>query len=86
MEDASGEDRRGAQAFTELLRDRIAADPEFTMALRDNMEAAIERAGMTEELARHRQAVTEEADCSLTCLGITCSGITCLSWTCFLTD
>ncbi len=75
---------RSKREIFENLRARIESDPEFARGLQDNLDAALERAGLTEDvraLRGGRVAADDEFACTTTCgLG----SLTC-AWTCFFT-
>ncbi|MFF3866510.1 hypothetical protein [Micromonospora sp. NPDC001898] len=76
-----GKNADQARAAFEKLRNKIEVDPAFREGLRENMRAAVDRAGLTEELQRLRAESAQDQEICL----YTCAVITCIR-TCLITE
>jgi hypothetical protein len=82
MTDSSSPKKLDRQEQMLEIISRIQSDPEFTRGAQENLDAALERAGLTETVAELKQSgdpeTTTQGRCTLTCgHGLTCA-ITCL--------
>jgi hypothetical protein len=83
MADPSSPKKLGRQEQMLEIISRIQSDPEFTRSAQENLDAALERAGLTEtvaELQQSEEPETTEMFCTSTCRKQTCT------WTCVVTN